>query len=107
MTSALRARHVIDQQPVERVDLDVRASLEHLAHDLDALLHAEQGRFLDVHQDRDDDLVEQVRAPLDDVDVPVGQRIERAWINGEFHVSRGRLTPLVVRASAPPARDLE
>ena len=45
----------------------------------------EQRRLLDVHQHRDDDLVEQARAPLDDVDVAVGQRIERARIDGKFH----------------------
>ena len=73
---------VVDQQAVEGVDLDVRQVLEDRARDLDPLVHREQRRLLGVDQDRDDDAIEQPRAARDDVDVAVGQRIERARIDG-------------------------
>ena len=53
---------VVDQQPVEGVDFDVRQILEDRARDLDPLGHREQRRFLRVDQDRDDDAIEQPRA---------------------------------------------
>ena len=56
------ALDVVDQQAVEGVDFDVREVLEHLARDLDPLVHAEERRLLGVHQNRDDDAVER-RAP--------------------------------------------
>jgi hypothetical protein len=49
--------------------------------DRDALALAEQRRLLDVAEDRDNDFIENALPALDDVDVAVGQRIERAGIN--------------------------
>ena len=80
---------VVDQQPVERIDLDVGVIREHGPRDLDPLVDREERRLLGVHEDRHDDAVEQPRAAQDDVDVAVGQRIERAGINGD----RGHATP--------------
>ena len=82
MTWAPRRRDVVDEQPVERVDLDVRLVLEHGPDDVDALLHREERRLLGVDEDRDDDPVEQPRAARDDVDVAVRERIEGAGIDG-------------------------
>ena len=38
-----------------------------------------------VDPDRDDDLVEQRRGPRDDVEVPVGDRVERPGADGAAH----------------------
>ena len=43
----------------------------------------EERRLLEVQQHRHDDPIEQPRAALDDVHVTVGQRIERARIDGD------------------------
>ena len=78
----LAPRDVVDEQAVERVHFDVRLFLEDRPRDLDPLGHREQRRLLRVHQDRDDDPIEQARAARDDVHVTVGQRIERPGIDG-------------------------
>ena len=78
--TALAMRGLVNQfdggYAVKGVDLDIRLTLEHIAHDFHTLLHREERRFVDVHQDGDDDPVEQVCAPFDDIDVSVGQRIK-------------------------------
>ena len=58
-------------------------SLNTVARDLDALGHREERRLLGVDEDRDDDAIEEPRAARDDVDVAVGQRVERTRINGK------------------------
>jgi hypothetical protein len=62
----------------------VRAGL--LEH-LDPLLGGEQpgARLGLVHTDGDHDLVEEVRGPGDDVDVPVGDRVEGSRANRFAH----------------------
>ena len=92
MTPGVLAASVVDEQAVEGVHFDVGGALEHLARDVDALRHREERRLLHVDQDRDDDAIEEARAALDDVDVAVGQRIERAGIDGDdAHVLSSRL----------------
>ena len=56
---------------------------EHGSRDLHALVHREERRLLRVHQDRDDDAIEEPGTTCDDVDVPVGERVERARVNSE------------------------
>ena len=51
-----------------------RAFLQHV----DALFDGEQAALRLVDEDRDDDLVVELRGPADDVEVTVGHRIERA-----------------------------
>ncbi len=77
------ALRVVHQQAAEGAHVHVAVRLEHLAANRDALGLAEQRRLLDVDQERDDDGVEDPGAALDDVDVAVGQRVERPWINGD------------------------
>jgi len=72
---------VIDQQPVEGVDLDVWQTAKDCAGDLDALLHREERRLLRIDQNRHDNAIEQPGPSRDDVHVPVGQRVERAGID--------------------------
>jgi len=90
------ALDVVHQQPVEGVDLHLGVGLEHLARDLDPLLHREHRRLLRVDEDGDDDPIEHARAARDDVDVAVGQRIERPGVYRER--GHGRLLfPFVKR----------
>ena len=73
---------VVHQQAVKHIDFDVPESrLQDLAHDLDALFHGEQRRLLRIGENRNDDVIEQPGAALDDIDVPERQRIERTGIN--------------------------
>ena len=77
------ARHVVDQQPVEGVHFDIAVGLEHARAISTRSSMREQRRLLGVDENRDDDAVEQPRAARDDVDVSVGQRIERARVDGQ------------------------
>ena len=72
---------VIHEQAFEGVHLDVRQTVEDRAGHLHAFGQAEQRRFLRVDEDGDDDPIEQPRTTGNDVDVPVGQRIERSRIH--------------------------
>ena len=67
-----------------------------------ALLGREQRVLLGVAQDRHDDAVEQPRAAQDDVDVAVGQRIERPRI--DRHAFAGRAHASSVPRGAPRRR---
>ena len=85
----------VDGQAVERLDLDpVRrcAGLgERLADDADARLDVEQRRLARVGQDADDDAVEHGRGALDDVEVAVRDRVERARVDRDgVHRSSAR-----------------
>ena len=74
--------HVIHEQAVEGIDLDIRQQLEDRAGYLHALRHREQRGLLRIDENRDDDPIEQPRAPGNDIDVTVRQRIEGSRING-------------------------
>src|SRR5205085_2749658 len=56
---------VLDEQSVEGVHFHIGVLREHFARYRDALGHGEERRLVDVHQHRDDDAIEQPRAPLD------------------------------------------
>ena len=84
MTLRAARRDVVDEQAVEGVDLDVRLVREHRrARSRRARRIVNSGDFSAFTRIGDDDAVEQARAARDDVDVAVGQRIERAGIDGE------------------------
>src|SRR4051794_37173695 len=78
----------VDQQAAEGLDPDIAVRLRHLAENLDALLDGEQARLVLVDQDPDDHLVEEPRGPADDVEVPVGDRVERAGTDRASHDRR-------------------
>src|SRR5260221_6158185 len=75
----------MDQQLVEGLYLDVFELLDLWPDELDPLLGTEErraalaGRFVD---HRDDDPVEHARRPLDDVEVPEGDRVVGARAHG-------------------------
>ena len=78
---ALLPLRVVDQQAVEGLDLDVGAALEHLADDRDALVALNSGVFSTLTSTATMIRSKIARAALDDVDVAVGQRIERPGID--------------------------
>jgi hypothetical protein len=84
----------LDRQAIERVDVDplVRyvVRLEGGADDLDALLDRQQGRLLRIGQYGDDDRIEHRGGALDDVEVAVRDRVERAWVDRDAHPSSVR-----------------
>ena len=79
-----RARgRVIHQKPVEGIHLHVGVNVHHFAKHLDALFHGEERLLGVVPQDRNDQPVEHPRAPLDQVEVAVGNRVERSRIDSD------------------------
>ena len=78
-----RARHVIDQEPVASADLDVGIRLHHFSEHLHALGHSEQTLLALILQHRDDQAVSQFAAARNQVQVSVGDRIERTRIDGD------------------------
>src|SRR5262245_36084988 len=79
---------VVDEQPVEGVDLDVGVFAEHVANDLDPFLGREQRVLLSVHENRHDDALEEMHAAENDVHVPVGQRVEGSGKNRQTAARR-------------------
>jgi hypothetical protein len=92
---ALLAR-VLDEQSLEVVDLDARVLPDDVADHRDALLDGEERRLLRVVQHGHDDAVERAQAALEDADVSVRDRVERAGIDRDAHVrvARSSVTPV-------------
>src|SRR5262249_39590380 len=87
---------------------DARLGADDRLEHLHPLLERERGALLEVDRDRDDELVEDPQRAVDDVEVPVGQRIEARREERD----RGRSAcpahpPTVLPAPpTPPARAL-
>jgi hypothetical protein len=75
----------VGEQAVEPGDPDVREGGTGLGEHVHPLLRAEQPLLRGVHTHRDHDLVEQHGGTRDDVDVPVGHRVERPGACGSAH----------------------
>jgi hypothetical protein len=93
----LLAVDVVHHEAVERVHLDVPEGLAHLADHLDALLLGEERLLRRVVGDGDDEALEDADAALDDVEMPVGDGVEAAGIDGDAH---GLPTLLYVKPSS-------
>src|SRR5208283_6090566 len=79
--SALAARE-LDHEPVEGGNGDVADAGDDLVEHLHALLNGEK-RILDrIDEDGDGEVVEDLRAALNEIDVAVGGRVEGAGIEG-------------------------
>src|SRR6516162_2364366 len=71
------------EQALEGVDRDVLEFGRHCLEHLDALFNAEEGTtLLLVLSDSDDESVKQFAAPVNEVEVSVGNGIERAGVDG-------------------------
>src|SRR4051812_2041078 len=68
----------VHDQAVEGVDANIGVVSCALLEELDALLDGEQTALRLVDEHGDDDLVVELGGPADDVEMPVGHRIERA-----------------------------
>src|SRR6185369_3528335 len=72
---------IIHQEPFERIDLDIGIDLDDFAEHFGALLDGEE-RFLGlVSQYGNDKPVKHSRAALDQIEVTVGNRVERSRID--------------------------
>src|SRR6266511_1400697 len=75
------AARVVHQQALKRLHSDVRPLPGALDQHLPPLFHGEQRRLFRVPQDGHNQLVEYLRAPLNQIEVAVGRRIKRSWID--------------------------
>src|SRR2546426_11258733 len=75
------ARDQIDQEAVEGDDAEVAELRRGLVDHLQPFLHGEERLLRRIGDDRDDELVEDLKAALDDVDVAVVHGVEHAWIH--------------------------
>src|SRR5262249_53895171 len=82
---------VVHQQAFEGVDAHVLVALDHLFEHLPAFDDGEQRVLLNVAQNGHDELVKDLAATLDQVEMPVGERVKRARINGADQVQMGFL----------------
>jgi len=78
---------VVDEQALEDVDFDARELPGDFAQHFDTLGDREERLFVHVLEYRDDDAIEHFFAAADQVEMPVGDGIEGAGIdgNGSFH----------------------
>ncbi len=74
---------VIHQEALERLDRHVRERLRDFAHQRQALVDAEERGARPVDAYRHDDAREQLRRPLDEIEVPVRRRVEAAGVDCE------------------------
>ena len=82
-TSCSRQKSV--SRPEKRVDPDVAPGLARPAQHRHPLVGGEQPLLRGVDPDGDDDLVEECGGPPDDVEVPVGDGVERTGAHGTAH----------------------
>src|SRR5207244_8374946 len=84
----------VDLQAVEARDLDVAVLRAGLTHELDAFVGGEDRLLREVAADADDDAIEEARRPLDDVEMAVRGRVERAGVdrNAFGHAGRASFT---------------
>ena len=75
----------IHEQPVERLDFHVQQLFGRHAHHLDPLFQGQNGVLLRICGNRHIHLVEETQASGDQVHVPVGDRVERARVDADFH----------------------
>src|SRR3989454_5379779 len=75
------ACHQVDQKPVERDDAKVAQLRGGLVDHLESFFHREERLLRGIGDHRDDELVEDLEAALDDVDVAVVDRIEHTGID--------------------------
>ena len=100
-TRASRSARVVHQQPVERIHFHVGKGAGHLAQHFHALGQREQRLLFGVAQHGYHQPAENLGAALDQVEVPVGHRIERAGIDGETDSIEVRPTCAILIVDCP------
>lgn len=74
---------IVDQEAVKGCDLDVGKAADYFIEHLDAFFDREKGLFFLVAQDRHQQLIEQGGAALDQIEMPIGDRVEGTGINSD------------------------
>ena len=82
MTRASHSRTNCTASPANCRTIDVAQRLRHPLDQLDPLVGREQRFLVDVHADADDQLIDEPAAPLDHVEMPERDRIERTGVDG-------------------------
>src|SRR6266550_7866572 len=77
------------------MDFDGRHSGGTARDQLFALCDAEQRRFSFVFEDGDEESIEETRAATDDVEVSVGERVERTGVDCHAHRDDGSMRHVV------------
>ena len=76
---------VLRHKALPMVHLHIVEAGGHLGNLLHALLHREKGLFGGIDHHADDQLIEDAGGPLDEIQMPQGDRVKAAGINGDLH----------------------
>ncbi len=76
---------IIDEQSIERCDLDLSYILHDMFHHVKAFSQIEERVFRGIRRDGHHHLVEHMEAAGDDVGVAMRNRIKSAWVDTDFH----------------------
>jgi len=87
--AGLAMRGIVDKQSFEGIHLHVGKRNGRLLQHFDSFGDRKEGLFLRVFENRYDELTDQAGAARDQIQVSVGQRIERAWIDGDKRRGHG------------------
>ena len=77
------AADIVDEQAVEEIDFDVGPFAGDLAEHFRALGSGEERGFVEVLEDGDDEAFEDACAASDEVQMPVGNRVKGARVDGD------------------------
>lgn len=86
---ALFGLDVVNEEPGERVDFNIRKMLDGAGGEVFALRHAEERSFAFVDGDGDDNAIEETCGALDHIEVTIGYRIETSRVYGGPHGGDG------------------
>lgn len=78
----------LDQQAAKGPDLDMGVVLEDLADDLDPLSRGKEGFLFGIFQNGDQNMGKELLSPENDIDMAVGDRVERTRIDCSFFHGR-------------------
>src|SRR5581483_9082930 len=79
--AGVHPHRVVNHQAVKAIHPDISVTLGHCPEHLQALIQTEQGLLFRIAQDGHDQLVENLAAPLDEIQMPVRERVKRARID--------------------------
>src|SRR5438034_9945165 len=95
---------ILDEQSLKRIDAQPTRTALNLFEDCGehflAFFDRKERCFFRIHQNGDDNLIKELAASLNDVEVAVGHRVERAWIDGASHESIARTYCFILTLSA-------
>ena len=76
--------HIVDEEPFEAVNDDIGIILEEGPDDLSSFFRRKKWSLFGTVSHRNDDLVEDLKGPFNDIDMTIRDGIKRTWIDGYF-----------------------